>query len=178
MILFPMNRMHQPPRAASGNKCCLHQVSHLRLSCSLYKSHSHFKDAHRVRSRSNLLPVFAATETDRSTEAVSPTEAAPPEVELSTEINTGPPQSEIWELDFSSRPVLDSRGKKKWELLICSSDGSWQFSRYFPNNKINSTQVTLLLMTLSASCPSLKSLSDSLLCCTPCALSLGMSSSW
>lgn len=58
------------------------------------------------------------------------------------EISTGPPTSATWELDFSSRPVLDERGKKKWELLICSPDRSWQYSRWFPNNKINSTQVT------------------------------------
>ena len=53
----------------------------------------------------------------------------------------GPPTADSWELDFSSRPLLDERGKKKWELLICSSDGTWKFSRFFPNNKINSTQV-------------------------------------
>lgn len=53
----------------------------------------------------------------------------------------GVPTADGWELDFSSRPVLDERGKKKWELLICSSDGTWRYSRYFPSNKINSTQV-------------------------------------
>jgi hypothetical protein len=26
-----------------------------------------------------------------------------------------------WELDFYSRPILDSDGKKRWELLICST---------------------------------------------------------
>ncbi len=28
-----------------------------------------------------------------------------------------------WELDFYSRPVLEPDGKKRWELLICSSQG-------------------------------------------------------
>ena len=51
------------------------------------------------------------------------------------------PTSDTWELDFSSRPILDSRGKKRWELLICSPDRSWIYSKWFPNNKINSTQV-------------------------------------
>ena len=51
------------------------------------------------------------------------------------------PTSDTWELDFSSRPILDSRGKKRWELLICSPDRSWVYSKWFPNNKINSTQV-------------------------------------
>ena len=51
------------------------------------------------------------------------------------------PTSDTWEMDFSSRPILDSRGKKRWELLICSPDRSWVYSKWFPNNKINSTQV-------------------------------------
>lgn len=51
------------------------------------------------------------------------------------------PTFDTWELDFSSRPILDARGKKRWELLICSPDGSWVYSKWFPNNKINSTQV-------------------------------------
>ena len=54
---------------------------------------------------------------------------------------TGIPQSRVWELDFSSRPILDERGKKKWELLICDAQRHFQYSGYFPNNKINSTQV-------------------------------------
>lgn len=26
-----------------------------------------------------------------------------------------------WELDYYSRPILESDGKKRWELLICST---------------------------------------------------------
>lgn len=51
------------------------------------------------------------------------------------------PRSEEWELDFSSRPLVDERGKKVWELLICSPDRSFEYSEYFPNNKINSKEV-------------------------------------
>ena len=51
------------------------------------------------------------------------------------------PQAPVWELDFCSRPLLDERGKKVWELLICDQAGEWVFSRYFPNNKINSTEL-------------------------------------
>ena len=47
----------------------------------------------------------------------------------------------MWQLDFSSRPVMDERGKKKWELLICDEDRQFEFSRFFSNNQINSTQV-------------------------------------
>ncbi len=55
--------------------------------------------------------------------------------------SSGPPTADTWELDFSSRPLLDERGKKKWELLICDPARTWEYSAYFPNNKINSTQV-------------------------------------
>ena len=53
----------------------------------------------------------------------------------------GVPTSSVWELDFCSRPIIDERGKKVWELLICDPDGSFEYSQFFPNNKINSTEV-------------------------------------
>ena len=28
-----------------------------------------------------------------------------------------------WEVDYYSRPVVEPDGKKRWELLICSSQG-------------------------------------------------------
>jgi len=43
-----------------------------------------------------------------------------------------------WELDFCSRPILDGRGKKLWELVVCDSRRQLQFTRFFPNNVINS----------------------------------------
>lgn len=43
-----------------------------------------------------------------------------------------------WELDFCSRPMLDGRGKKLWELVVCDSRRQLQFTRFFPNNVINS----------------------------------------
>ena len=72
--------------------------------------------------------------------ADTPTSTAPPASPPSTSV----PRCEDWELDFSSRPILDSRGKKRWELFICSPDRSWIYSRWFPNNRINSTQVLSL----------------------------------
>ena len=53
-----------------------------------------------------------------------------------------PPTSEEWEVDFCSRPLLDERGKKVWELLICNADRSFEHSEYFPNNRINSSEVS------------------------------------
>jgi len=47
----------------------------------------------------------------------------------------------VWEMDFCSRPILDERKKKVWELLICTPDRSFVHAEYFPNNKINSAQL-------------------------------------
>ncbi|KAH9301963.1 hypothetical protein KI387_013546, partial [Taxus chinensis] len=43
-----------------------------------------------------------------------------------------------WELDFCSRPILDIRGKKIWELVVCDSKRAFEFTRFYPNNAINS----------------------------------------
>ena len=43
-----------------------------------------------------------------------------------------------WELDFYSRPLLDENGKKRWEVLICTSDGSFQWQRFCPADSVNS----------------------------------------
>eukprot|EP00243_Klebsormidium_subtile_P003197 TRINITY_DN16403_c0_g1_i1.p1 TRINITY_DN16403_c0_g1~~TRINITY_DN16403_c0_g1_i1.p1 ORF type:complete len:414 (+),score=52.86 TRINITY_DN16403_c0_g1_i1:94-1335(+) len=43
-----------------------------------------------------------------------------------------------WQLDFCSRPIVDERGKKVWELLICDSARRFEYAQYFPNNVINS----------------------------------------
>eukprot|EP00270_Netrium_digitus_P011206 TRINITY_DN354_c0_g1_i1.p1 TRINITY_DN354_c0_g1~~TRINITY_DN354_c0_g1_i1.p1 ORF type:complete len:506 (-),score=119.63 TRINITY_DN354_c0_g1_i1:180-1580(-) len=44
-----------------------------------------------------------------------------------------------WELDFCSRPILDSRGKRVWELLVCDNSRRLQWAQYLPSNRINST---------------------------------------
>lgn len=51
------------------------------------------------------------------------------------------PTSDTWELDFCSRPLLDERGKKVWELLITDPERAFTYSQYFPNSKINSAEV-------------------------------------
>lgn len=48
--------------------------------------------------------------------------------------------AKVWEVDFCSRPLLDERGKKVWELLITDADRKLQYSEFFPNNKINSQE--------------------------------------
>ncbi|MGD1712773.1 Tab2/Atab2 family RNA-binding protein [Dapis sp. BLCC M172] len=52
----------------------------------------------------------------------------------------------IWELDFYSRPILDDRQKKLWELLICESpvgvndatDSLYRYSEFTSNQEVNS----------------------------------------
>ena len=60
-------------------------------------------------------------------------------------------KSTVYELDFCSRPILDERGKKVWELLVTDSNGSFTHSKYFPNNKINSTELKNAMAELLAS---------------------------
>ncbi|KAD4888517.1 hypothetical protein R6Q59_034481 [Mikania micrantha] len=62
-----------------------------------------------------------------------------PTAELSyLDPETDPDSITEWELDFCSRPILDIRGKKIWELVACDSSLSLQYTKYFPNNVINS----------------------------------------
>lgn len=68
--------------------------------------------------------------------------------EAGEEMNSTVSTSDIWELDFCSRPILDERKKKVWELLICDPDRNFTYSEYFPNNKINSVQLRNALQRL------------------------------
>ena len=54
-----------------------------------------------------------------------------------------------WELDFCSRPILDIRGKKLWELVVCDSSLSLQYTKYFPNNVINSVTLKDAIVSIS-----------------------------
>ena len=46
--------------------------------------------------------------------------------------------SNIWELDFYSRPLLDANNKKVWELLICDRDRQFEWVRECPSTEVNS----------------------------------------
>ncbi|CAL9763016.1 unnamed protein product [Musa acuminata subsp. burmannicoides] len=54
-----------------------------------------------------------------------------------------------WEVDFCSRPILDDRGKKLWELVVCDRTLSLQFTRFFPNNVINSVTLKDAIASIS-----------------------------
>mmetsp|Transcript_16944 Transcript_16944/g.47293 ORF Transcript_16944/g.47293 Transcript_16944/m.47293 type:complete len:376 (-) Transcript_16944:86-1213(-) len=51
------------------------------------------------------------------------------------------PKGEVWELDFCSRPLVDNKGKKVWELLICNQERTFEYAQYFPNNLVNSAEL-------------------------------------
>ncbi len=52
----------------------------------------------------------------------------------------------IWEIDFYSRPLVDERQKKVWELLVCESPTTTQqspaqlfrYAQYCPSDRVNS----------------------------------------
>jgi len=46
--------------------------------------------------------------------------------------------TDVWELDYYSRPLLDENGKKRWELLISNGDGSFRWQRFCGASSVNS----------------------------------------
>ena len=55
-----------------------------------------------------------------------------------------------WELDFYSRPIIESNGKKRWELIICSkrsfkTEDIFLWNKQCPANEVNSVWLTKAL---------------------------------
>ncbi|KAL1534004.1 Protein TAB2 chloroplastic [Salvia divinorum] len=61
---------------------------------------------------------------------------------------TDPESITEWEVDFCSRPILDIRGKKTWELVVCDVSLSLQYTKYFPNNVINSVTLKNAIVSI------------------------------
>jgi len=57
------------------------------------------------------------------------------------EVKPGTTKCDTWELDFYSRPVQGSDGKKLWELLVTDSAGSFQHAEAVPSNCVNSREL-------------------------------------
>lgn len=96
-----------------------------------------------TKSPSNLSKILQFLPNSVSESSVSlPLEAAEeddPTAEMRyLDPETDPESISEWELDFCSRPILDIRGKKIWELVVCDDSLSLQYTKYFPNNVINS----------------------------------------
>lgn len=67
----------------------------------------------------------------------------------------------VWELDFYSRPVLDERNKKRWEVLIregvqtidADPDALFQYSKYLSSSEVNSIQLKAAIEDAIAAAP-------------------------
>jgi hypothetical protein len=67
----------------------------------------------------------------------------------------------VWELDFYSRPILDEKGKKIWELLICESpigianqiDSLFRYAQYCPSTQVNSNWLKAAIAEAIAQAP-------------------------
>ena len=67
----------------------------------------------------------------------------------------------IWELDFYSRPILDEREKKKWEVLICESplnvgdkaESLFRYSQFCSSSTVNSVWLAGAIKEAIASAP-------------------------
>lgn len=67
----------------------------------------------------------------------------------------------IWELDFYSRPIVDERQKKKWEVLICESplnvgdnaESLFRYSQFCPSSTVNSLWLAGAIKDAIASAP-------------------------
>ncbi|XP_075643573.1 protein TAB2 homolog, chloroplastic [Castanea sativa] len=103
---------------------------------------------HPIRSSSvSESSVFAPKEVEFDDED---DEEDDPTAELSyLDPETDPGSILEWELDFCSRPILDIRGKKLWELVVCDSSLSLQYTKYFPNNVINSVTLKDAIVSIS-----------------------------
>lgn len=88
-------------------------------------------------SRESLERPFQISSKEGKVPRAQPLSFDPHEV-LSLAPGTDPSSIREWELDFFSRPVLDARSKRVWELVVCDSKRKLQFARFYPNNAINS----------------------------------------
>ncbi len=67
----------------------------------------------------------------------------------------------VWELDFYSRPLLDEKGKKRWELLLCESpmtvtrdvSSLYRYSAFCSSTEVNSVWLRRTLEAAIAQAP-------------------------
>ncbi|MEO0409431.1 MAG: Tab2/Atab2 family RNA-binding protein [Cyanobacteria bacterium P01_A01_bin.135] len=67
----------------------------------------------------------------------------------------------IWELDFYSRPLVDDKGKKRWEVLICESpltvdrelDDLFRYQAFCQSTEVNSLWLRQQLQAAIAQAP-------------------------
>lgn len=127
-------------------------------SSSKFPNQNYPPQVKNFRKSLDFAPCFSVSESSVSS-------AAPlqPEIGKSMDEELDDPTSELsyldpetvpesvtdWEVDFCSRPILDIRGKKVWELVVCDASLSLQYTKYFPNNVINSVTLKNALVSIS-----------------------------
>ncbi|KAM3343169.1 protein TAB2, chloroplastic [Capsicum galapagoense] len=137
-IRQPLLQTHKP----ISNFTCLTEFSFQSLLSKSQKAK--LKSLHIPSCSVSEASISSTLETEEGEEDDDPTAEL---VYLDPEID---PQSITeWELDFCSRPILDIRGKKLWELVVCDTTLSLQYTKYFPNNVINSITLKDALVSIS-----------------------------
>lgn len=94
---------------------------------------------HSITRRQNT--VRLPPQRSSSTRRIVPIQLADKQPKTSTPIPLAPPTSDIWELDFYSRPVVGLDGKKLWELIITDATASFEFVESVPNSLVNSREL-------------------------------------
>ncbi|XP_058072818.1 protein TAB2 homolog, chloroplastic [Magnolia sinica] len=127
------------------------------IKISLPTSHSSTKTklflpkSHQFRSNSISESSISSPTGDSSAFSITGDENDDdPSAELSfLDPDVDPRSISEWELDFCSRPILDIRGKKLWELVVCDGTLSLQHTKFFPNNVINSITLRDAILSIS-----------------------------
>jgi hypothetical protein len=114
----------------------------IKISCSFFRNPS------QNQAKLGLFRSESSVSTPKEVEVDD--EEDDPTAELSyLDPETDPESISEWELDFCSRPILDIRGKKLWELVVCDSSLSLQYTKYFPNNVINSVTLKDAIVSIT-----------------------------
>ncbi|KAG6761079.1 hypothetical protein POTOM_034271 [Populus tomentosa] len=140
----PTRIPHKPiSKTASFSK-----PSEMPFPFSLKPSKHHVKPLHL---QSNIITKLSVStqEEEVETEKEDLEEDDPTAETVYLDQETDPDSIVEWELDFCSRPILDIRGKKVWELVVCDDSLSLQFTKYFPNNVINSITLKDAIVSIS-----------------------------
>ncbi|KAJ8899176.1 hypothetical protein K2173_012352 [Erythroxylum novogranatense] len=139
----PTRLPHKPfSRIASSS----HYFETLSSSTFYLKPSKYYKKPNRLQSNIVVPKLSVSTQEEVDIEDYEDD----PTAELSfLDPETDPESIVEWELDFCSRPILDDRGKKVWELVVCDDSLSLQHTKYFPNNVINSITLKEAMLSIS-----------------------------
>lgn len=138
----PQNPHHSPQKPFSS----LSIISNSKPSSTHLSKRHHFHTLNSISESS----VTSSSPNLKNDDVNENLENDDPTIELRYVDQDVDPDSILdWELDFCSRPILDIRGKKLWELVVCDYSLSLQYTKYFPNNVINSITLKDAIVNIS-----------------------------